>query len=64
MVVSKPDNIEIELIRRLCDNLTEDVKNLADKDWLKTALISHITQLTKLDEQRVRPIVEVWFPNF
>ena len=63
MTVSKPDDIEIELVRRLCNDLTQDITHLADKDWLQTALVSHVARLTKLDEHKVRPIVEVWFPN-
>ncbi len=62
--MTKPTQDEIELVRRLCNDLTVDIKSLANKDWLKTALISHITRLTKLDEVIVKPIVEVWFPNF
>ncbi len=61
MKVATPE--EIELVRRLCDDLTRDIKNLADKDWLKTALVSHVTHLTKLDGEIVWPIVGIWFPN-
>ncbi len=55
---------ETELVRRLCNDLTSGVKSLYDKTWLKTALVSHIVGLTKLDETKVKPIVDDWFPNF
>ena len=61
MKVATPE--EIELVRRLCDDLTRDIKNLADKDWLKTALVSHVTHLPKLVGEIVWPIVGIWFPN-
>ena len=61
--MTSPTQDEIELVRRLCNDLTRDVKNLANKDWLKVALVSHVAQLSKLDEDTVKPIVEVWFPK-
>ena len=63
MTIQTPTKDEIELVRRLCAELTRDIKNLADKDWLRTALVSHVVRLSKLDEVIVRPIVGVWFPE-
>lgn len=54
---------EKELMRRLCSDLTKDIKGLADKTWLKPALVSHVVDLTKLDYKKVNDFVEFWFPR-
>ena len=54
---------ESEVMRRLCIELTQDVKNLNDKGWLKPALASHIAHLTELEHDKVTWFVNQWFPR-
>lgn len=53
----------VELIERLCDDLTKDIKNMGDKIWLVPALVSHVTTLSGHDEKRVKLFVHAWYKN-
>jgi len=43
--------------------LTEDIKNIQEKTWLKSALISHVSHLTKKPEKLITIAVDTFFNN-
>jgi hypothetical protein len=44
-------------------DLTEDIENIQNKTWLKPALISHVSKLTKKHEKLVTILVDTYFNN-
>mgnify|MGYP003134890078 CR=1 FL=1 len=43
--------------------LTEDIENIQEKTWLKPALISHVSHLTKKPEKLITIAVDTFFNN-
>ena len=53
---------EVELIDRLCDDLTKDIRHMENKQWLIPSLVAHILTLTaSKDKDTVEQTVYAWF---
>ena len=53
---------QVEVVRRLCNDLTQDIKNLKEKDWLVPALVSHVSHLLgRTDEETIKRRVHDWW---
>ena len=54
-------NAKVEVVGRLCDDLSKDIKNMHDKQWLIPSMCSHVAYLLKMPEAETEKFVRAWF---
>lgn len=59
--MSQPVNAKVEVVGRLCDDLSKDIKNMSDKGWLIPALCSHVAHLLDMPDIETERFVRAWF---
>lgn len=52
---------KIEVVHRLCDDLTKDIQDVTNKQWLLPAIVSHVTHLLGSKEDIIHNRVNAWY---
>ncbi len=61
--MTQPQSLEVrrEHVKLLCNDLTSDIKNINDKQWLIPALVSHVARLTQYGNTDTEKLVQTWW---